>query len=166
MGEVYRAHDTRLKRDVAVKLLPPAFAQDPDRVARFQREAEVLATLNHPNIAAVYGFEETPHASGIVLELVEGLTLREIIARGPVPVEEGLAIARQIAAALEAAHEKGVIHRDLKPANIKVTPGGTVKVLDFGLAKMMDSPTAPNGRGRSTVSRCRRRLPSRRRRQA
>jgi serine/threonine protein kinase/Tol biopolymer transport system component len=149
MGEVYRAHDTRLKRDVAVKLLPPAFARDPDRIARFQREAEVLATLNHPNIAAVYGFEETPEASGIVLELVEGFTLREIIARGPVPVEEGLAIARQIAAALEAAHEKGVIHRDLKPANIKVTPGGTVKVLDFGLAKMLDSVSGSELQGSS-----------------
>jgi len=142
MGEVYRARDTRLKRDVAVKLLPPAFAHDPDRIARFQREAEVLATLNHPNIAAVYGFEETPAASGIVLELVEGPTLRDRIARGPISVDEALAIGRQIADALEAAHEKGVVHRDLKPANIKVTPGGTVKVLDFGLAKMMNGPGA------------------------
>ena len=139
MGEVYRARDTRLKRDVAVKVLPPAFAHDPDRLARFQREAEVLATLNHPNIAAVYGFEETPGASGIVLELVEGPTLRDRIARGPIPVDEALALARQIADALEAAHAKNVIHRDLKPANIKVTPNGTIKVLDFGLAKMMDS---------------------------
>ena len=139
MGEVYRARDTRLKRDVAVKVLPPAFAHDPDRLVRFQREAEVLATLNHPNIAAVYGFEETQAASGIVLELVEGPTLRDRIARGPIPVDEALALARQIADALEAAHEKNVIHRDLKPANIKVTPNGTVKVLDFGLAKMMDS---------------------------
>jgi serine/threonine protein kinase/Tol biopolymer transport system component len=139
MGEVYRARDTRLKRDVAVKVLPPAFAHDPDRLARFQREAEVLATLNHPNIAAVYGFEEAKAASGIVLELVEGPTLRERIAHSPIPIDEALAIARQIADALEAAHEKNVIHRDLKPANIKVTPNGTVKVLDFGLAKMMDS---------------------------
>ena len=125
MGEVYRARDTRLKRDVAVKVLPPAFAHDPDRLARFQREAEVLATLNHPNIAAVYGFEETQAASGIVLELVEGPTLRDRIAHGPIPIDEALAIARQIADALEAAHEKNVIHRDLKPANIKVTPNGT-----------------------------------------
>jgi serine/threonine protein kinase len=138
MGEVYRARDTRLKRDVALKVLPPAFAHDPDRLARFQREAELLATLNHPNIAAVYGFEETPAASGIVLELVDGPTLRERIAHGPIPLDEALAMARQIADALEAAHEKHVIHRDLKPANIKITTNGTVKVLDFGLAKMMD----------------------------
>ena len=139
MGEVYRARDIRLKREVAIKVLPEAFSQDPDRLARFQREAEVLATLNHPNIAAVYGFEETPSASGIVLELVEGPTLADRIAGGPVPLDEALAIAKQIAEALEAAHEKGVIHRDLKPANIKVTPDGKVKVLDFGLAKMLES---------------------------
>ena len=139
MGEVYRARDIRLKREVAIKVLPEAFSQDPDRLARFQREAEVLATLNHPNIAAVYGFEETPSASGIVLELVEGPTLADRIAGGPVPLDEALAIARQIADALEAAHEKGVIHRDLKPANIKLRPDGTVKVLDFGLAKMLES---------------------------
>jgi Tol biopolymer transport system component len=144
MGEVYRARDTRLKRDVAIKVLPEAFAADPDRLARFQREAEVLATLNHPNIAAVYGLEETAAASGIVLELVDGPTLTDRIARGPVPLDEALSIARQIADALEAAHERGIIHRDLKPANIKVTPEGTVKVLDFGLAKMLESG-APGG---------------------
>jgi serine/threonine-protein kinase len=138
MGEVYRARDTRLKRDVAIKVLPAAFARDPERIARLQREAEMLATLNHPNIAAVYGFEETPAASGIVLELVEGPTLRDEIARGAIPLDDSMTIAKQIADALDAAHEKGVIHRDLKPANIKVTPGGKVKVLDFGLAKLAD----------------------------
>src|SRR3954471_9302018 len=142
MGEVYRARDTRLKRDVAIKVLPPAFARDPDRIARFQREAEVLATLNHPNIAAVYGFEDTPDGSGLVLELVEGPTLADRIAQGPLPVDEALAIAKQIADALEAAHEQGIIHRDLKPANIKTTAGGKVKVLDFGLAKMVEGPAA------------------------
>jgi serine/threonine-protein kinase len=150
MGEVYRARDTQLKRDVAIKVLPPAFAEDPDRLARFQREAEVLATLNHPNIAAIYGLEEGPaeaglHASGgrvraLVMELVEGETVAQRIeglrAKGSgLPMDEALAIARQIADALEAAHEKGIVHRDLKPANIKVTADGKVKVLDFGLAK-------------------------------
>jgi serine/threonine protein kinase len=139
MGEVYRARDTRLKRDVAIKILPAAFAGDPDRIARLEREAEVLATLNHPNIAAVYGFEDTPVATGIVLELVEGPTLADRIVQGRLAVDESLAIAKQIADALDAAHEKGVIHRDLKPANIKVTTGGKVKVLDFGLAKMAES---------------------------
>ena len=146
MGEVYRARDTRLKRDVALKVLPDALAQDADRLARFRREAELLATLNHPNIAAVYGLEESAPSSSqpgiiaIVLELVEGDTLADLISRGPVPVADALALARQIADALEAAHDKGVIHRDLKPANIKVTPDGRVKVLDFGLAKMLESP--------------------------
>ena len=140
MGEVYRARDTRLKRDVAIKVLHAAFARDPDRLARLQREAEVLATLNHPNVGAVYGFEETPDASGIVMELVEGPTLGDRIAQSPVPFEEALTIARQIADALDAAHEQGIIHRDLKPANIKITPGGKVKVLDFGLAKMAEGP--------------------------
>ena len=135
MGEVYRARDTRLKRDVAIKVLPAAFAQDPDRLARFQREAELLATLNNPNIAAVYGLEQSGGVTGIVLELVEGDTLADLIARGPIAAGDALPIARQIADALEAAHEKGVIHRDLKPANIKVTADGKVKVLDFGLAK-------------------------------
>src|SRR5512138_3665575 len=142
MGEVYRARDTRLKRDVAIKILPAAFAQDPDRIGRLRREAEVLATLNHPNIAAVYGFEETPSAIGIVLELVEGSTLADRIAHGPVAIAEAMALAKQIADALGAAHDKGIIHRDLKPANIKVTPRGQVKVLDFGLAKIAEPSTA------------------------
>jgi serine/threonine-protein kinase len=143
MGEVYRARDTRLKREVAIKVLPDAFARDPERLARFQREAEVLATLNHPNIAAVYGFEETSSGSGIVLELVDGETLAERIEgetmrkRSGLPLDEALGIAEQIAGALEAAHEKGVVHRDLKPGNIKITSAGTVKVLDFGLAKLI-----------------------------
>jgi eukaryotic-like serine/threonine-protein kinase len=138
MGEVYRARDTKLKRDVAIKILPSAFASDPDRIARLQREAEVLATLNHPNIAAVYGFEESAAATGIVLELVEGPTLADRIVDGPLPLDEALAIATQITEALDAAHDKNIIHRDLKPANIKVTAGGTVKVLDFGLAKIAE----------------------------
>ena len=142
MGEVYRARDTRLKRDVAIKILPAAFAQDPDRIARLQREAEVLATLNHPNIGAVYGFEESAAATGIVLELVEGPTLADRIVHGALPLDEALAIAKQIADALDAAHDKSIIHRDLKPANVKVTPGGKVKVLDFGLAKMADAEPA------------------------
>jgi Tol biopolymer transport system component len=140
MGEVYRARDTRLKRDVAIKVLPDAFARDPERIARFQREAEMLATLNHPNIGAVYGFEEA--ATALILELVEGPTLADRLEHGAVPVDEACAIAKQIADALAAAHDKNVIHRDLKPANIKVAPDGKVKVLDFGLAKAMD-PSGP-----------------------
>jgi serine/threonine protein kinase len=135
MGEVYRARDLKLKREVAIKILPEEFSRDADRVSRFQREAEVLASLNHPNIAAIHDLEETNGTRYLVLELVEGETLADRIARGPIPVEGALAIAKQICEALEAAHEKGVIHRDLKPANIKVTPDGKVKVLDFGLAK-------------------------------
>ena len=135
MGEVYRARDTRLKRDVAIKILPHAFSSDPERLLRFQREAELLATLNHPNIAQIYGLEDR----ALVLELVEGPTLEDRIAQRPMPLDEALPIARQIADALEAAHERGIIHRDLKPANIKVTADGNVKVLDFGLAKAMDS---------------------------
>jgi len=156
MGEVYRARDTKLKREVAIKVLPDAFARHPERLARFQREAEVLATLNHPNIAAVYGFEETPDASGIVLELVEGPTLAERIeelraqGRG-LTMAEALPIAQQIADALDAAHEKGVVHRDLKPANIKITPAGTVKVLDFGLAKLVEDPAASSPVGASAA---------------
>jgi len=142
MGEVYRARDTRLKRDVAIKILPAAFAQDPDRIARLQREAEVLATLNHPNIGAVYGFEESAAATGIVLELVDGPTLADRIVHGALPLDEALAIAKQITDALDAAHDKNIIHRDLKPANIKISPGGKVKVLDFGLAKMADAEPA------------------------
>jgi serine/threonine-protein kinase len=139
MGEVYRAHDTKLKRDVAVKVLPEAFARDTGRMSRFQREAEVLAALNHPNIAQIYGAEE--HA--LVMELVEGLTLAERIQQGAIPVDESLEIARQIAEALEAAHEKGIVHRDLKPANVKIKTDGTVKVLDFGLAAILQ--TADSG---------------------
>src|SRR5579863_6351161 len=125
MGEVYRAVDTKLDREVALKILPAAFATDADRMARFEREAKVLASLNHPNIAQIYGVEER----ALVMELVEGETLK-----GPLPLETALDYARQIAQALEAAHEKGIVHRDLKPANVKVTPQGMVKVLDFGLA--------------------------------
>jgi len=134
MGEVYRARDSTLHRDVALKVLPEAFASDPDRLARFEREAQLLASLNHPNIAAIYGF----HDNALVLELVEGPTLADRIAGGPLPLDEALPIARQIADALDAAHEQGVIHRDLKPSNIKVRPDGTVKVLDFGLAKALE----------------------------
>ena len=143
MGEVYRSRDTKLDRDVALKVLPEAFTQDPDRLARFEREAKVLASLNHPNIAAIYGLEEADGTRALVLELVEGPTLADRIKQGPIPLDEALPIAKQIAEALEAAHEAGVIHRDLKPANIKVREDGTVKVLDFGLAKALD----PNPEG-------------------
>src|SRR5687768_12617391 len=139
MGEVYRATDSRLKRQVAIKTLPSSLAADPDRLARFQREAEVLASLNHPHIAAVYGLEDAGGVKALVMELVEGEELAQRIARGPIPIDEALSIAKQIAEALEAAHEQGIIHRDLKPANIKITPDGTVKVLDFGLAKLAES---------------------------
>src|SRR5213593_514008 len=142
MGEVYRARDTRLKREVAIKVLPDEFSQDAERIARFKREAEVLASLNHSNIAAVYGLEKEGGTTAIVLELVDGETLAEIIARGPLAVGDALPIARQIADALETAHDRGVVHRDLKPANIKVTPEGKVKVLDFGLAKMLEPERA------------------------
>ena len=135
MGEVYQAKDTKLGRDVAIKVLPEEFALDTDRVARFQREAKLLASLNHPNIAAIYGLEESEGIHFLVMELIEGDTLGDRIQSGPIPVEEVLKLALQMAEALEAAHEKGVIHRDLKPANIKVTPDGKVKILDFGLAK-------------------------------
>jgi len=149
MGEVWRAHDTRLKRDVALKILPESFAHDADRLARFQREAQVLASLNHPNIAAIYGLEEGPAEAGhlvhaLVLELVEGPTLADRIAQGAGPLEEALSIAKQMAEALEAAHARGVIHRDLKPANVKIRPDGTVKVLDFGLAKAFDPSPIPS----------------------
>jgi eukaryotic-like serine/threonine-protein kinase len=137
MGEVYRARDAKLNRDVAIKVLPEAVAKDPERLARFQREAQVLAALNHPHIAAIYGLEESGDVEALVLELVEGETLAEKTASGPVPMDEALGIARQIADALEAAHEKGIVHRDLKPANVKITPEGKVKVLDFGLAKAL-----------------------------
>lgn len=160
MGEVYRALDTRLGRKVALKVLPTVFANDPERMARFEREAQVLASLNHPNIASIYGLEESDRARALVMELVEGPTLAERIIGGsgrpgsaahtgksnsvaaprttPLPLDECLHIAKQIADALEYAHEKGIIHRDLKPANVKITPEGTVKVLDFGLARALD----------------------------
>jgi eukaryotic-like serine/threonine-protein kinase len=146
MGEVYRATDSRLKRQVAVKILPSGVAADPDRLARFQREAEVLASLNHPHIAAVYGLEDAGGMKALVMELVEGPTLADRITQGPIPPDEALPIARQIAAALGAAHASGIIHRDLKPANIKVRNDGTVKVLDFGLAKLArtDASSAPH----------------------
>jgi serine/threonine-protein kinase len=138
MGEVWLATDTKLGRDVAIKVLPEAFAADPDRMARFTREAQVLASLNHPNIAAIYGVEDR----ALVMELVEGPTLAEQIVQGAMPLDEALPVAKQIAEALDYAHERGVVHRDLKPANIKVTPEGRVKVLDFGLAKALAGESA------------------------
>src|SRR5262249_33969887 len=154
MGEVYRASDTRLKRHVAIKILPAGLAGDPDRLARLQREAEILATLNNAHIAAIYGLEDAPAAGAgqtgmkaLVMELVEGPTLAERIAEGKIPIDEAMPIARQIARALEAAHERGIIHRDLKPANIKAQDDGPVKVLDFGLAKLTDAGGSGIGRG-------------------
>lgn len=153
MGEVYRARDTRLGRAVAVKVILDVFASDPDRVARFEREAKVLASLNHPHIAALYGMEEAAGQHFLVMELVEGETLAERLARGPMRVEEVVTIARQIAEALEAAHDKGIVHRDLKPANVKITPDDQIKVLDFGLAKAIESDaTAPNVANSPTLS--------------
>jgi serine/threonine-protein kinase len=143
MGEVYRAKDTKLGRDVALKILPASFTNDPERLARFRREAQVLASLNHPHIAQIYGLEEANGAQFLVLELVDGESLDKRIARGPIPVDEALGIAKQIAEALEAAHEKGIIHRDLKPANIALTKDGVVKVLDFGLAKAVETTSGP-----------------------
>ena len=152
MGEVYRARDRRLQRDVAIKVLPDHLADDRDRLARLEREAQMLAALNHPHIAQIYGLEQTASARALVLELVEGETLAERIAARPdhlrpgyggqegrpLPIDEAVSIAKQIAQALEAAHEQGIVHRDLKPANVKITPAGVVKVLDFGLAKLSD----------------------------
>src|SRR5215467_4405658 len=136
MGEVYRARDLKLKREVAIKILPEEFARDADRVSRFQREAEVLASLNHPNIAGIHDLQEANGSRYLVLELVEGETLADRLRRGPIPLDEAVPIANQIVAALEAARERGSIHRDLKPANIMLTARGKVKVLDFGLAKV------------------------------
>jgi len=147
MGEVYRARDTNLGREVALKVLPADWAAGPDRIARFRREAHVLASLNHPNIAAIYGFEQVPSTGSgqavhaLALELVEGEDLAARIHRGALPADEAASIARQIADALEAAHESGIVHRDLKPANVKLRPDGTVKVLDFGLAKIWQAGT-------------------------
>ena len=135
MGQVYRAHDSRLGRDVAIKILPGEMSGDPERIARFRREARTLATLQHPHVATVHGFEDETDARFLVMELVEGEDLSERLARGPLPVDEAMDIARQIARGLEAAHEQGIVHRDLKPANVKITPGGEVKILDFGLAR-------------------------------
>ena len=142
MGEVYQARDSTLNRQVAIKVLLPAVASDPDRLARFRREAQVLASLNHPHIAQIHGFEDADGVPALVMELVEGPTLADRIVCGGIPINEALAIASQIADALEAAHEQGIIHRDLKPANIKVREDGTVKVLDFGLAKGLDVPSS------------------------
>jgi serine/threonine protein kinase len=138
MGEVYRARDAKLGRDVALKVLPEAFARDDERMARFQREAKVLASLNHHNIATVHGLEDSGSIHALVMELVEGPTLAERISSGPIPIDEALPIARQICDALEYAHEHGIVHRDLKPANVKVTSDDAVKVLDFGLAKALE----------------------------
>jgi len=139
MGDVYRARDGKLKREVAIKSLPDSFARDPKRIGRFQQEAEVLASLNHPNIAAIYDLLEAEGSMYLVLELVEGETLADRLKRGPMTVEEALHLSGQIAAALEAAHELGIVHRDLKPANVKISDRGTVKLLDFGIAKR-DTP--------------------------
>jgi eukaryotic-like serine/threonine-protein kinase len=151
MGEVYRATDSNLKREVAIKILPPAFADDADRVARFQREAEALAALNHPNIAQVFGLERSGETTALAMELVEGPTLADRIAEGPIPTDEALHIAMQIADALEAAHEQNIVHRDLKPANVKLRPDGTVKVLDFGIATAPESPLATSGKRSPTL---------------
>ena len=145
MGEVYRARDTKLGRDVAIKVLPEELAEDEERVARFEREAKLLASLNHPNIASIYGLEETDGPTALVLELVEGPTLAERIEEGPIPVDEALHIARQMADALESGHEAGVVHRDLKPANVKLKEDGTVKVLDYGLAKALEGDATGGG---------------------
>ena len=149
MGEVYRGRDRKLGREVAVKALPDAFAHDADRVARFEREAQVLASLNHPNIAVIHELKEVDGARYLIIELVEGETLAEHIARGPIPVDEAILIARQIAEALEAAHDRGIVHRDLKPANVKLTPEGRVKVLDFGLAKIHEPSGSSQNLSRS-----------------
>ena len=152
MGEVFRARDTKLNRDVAIKVLPDVFAHDPERLTRFRREAQVLAALNHPNIAHIHGFEDSNGIPALVMELVEGPTLAERIVQGPIPLPEALPIAKQIAEALAAAHEQGIIHRDLKPANVKVREDATVKVLDFGLAKLMAAEASGVGAGHVTQS--------------
>src|SRR5262249_61931700 len=152
MAEVYPARDTNLNRDVARKVLPTEFAADADRLARFKREAQLLATVNHVNIAAIHGFEDTDGEHALVLELVDGPTLADRISQDPIPFDEALPIAQQVADALEAAHEQGIVHRDLKPANIKLRPDGTVKVLDFGLAKALDSGGTSRGAGLETAS--------------
>ena len=152
MGQVWRGTDTTLGRQVAIKILPDAFAADPERLARFEREAKTLASLNHPHIAAIYGFEKSSGMHALVMELVEGEDLSQRIARGAIPLDEALPIAKQIAEALEAAHEQGIVHRDLKPANIKVRADGTVKVLDFGLAKAMGQGSGIGDQGSGGVA--------------
>jgi serine/threonine protein kinase len=152
MGEVYRASDQKLGRDVAIKVLPAAFTSDQERLTRFAREARILAALNHPHIGAIYGVEDAGAVRALVLELVDGPTLADRILRGRIPVAEALTIARQIADALEAAHEKGIVHRDLKPANIKITPDGVVKVLDFGLAKTASDDTVADVSASPTIT--------------
>src|SRR5579862_17841 len=144
MGEVYKARDTTLKRDVALKVLPASFLRDSERMGRFQREAEVLASLDHPNVGPIYGIVESADSRGLVLALIEGPTLADRIEAGPIAIEEAVAIAKQIIEALEYAHERGVVHRDLKPANIKITTEGVVKVLDFGLAKVLAEEPPPS----------------------
>ena len=152
MGVVYRATDTSLGRQVAIKVLPDAVAQDAERLARFEREAKTLAALNHPHIAAIYGFEKSGGLHALVMELVEGEDLSQRLLRGAIPLDESLAIARQVAEAVEAAHDQGIIHRDLKPHNIKVRADGTVKVLDFGLAKAIESGSGIGGQGLASLS--------------
>ena len=153
MGEVYRARDTKLQRDVAIKILPPAFTANPNRRARFEREARTLASLNHPNIATIHGVEDGDGIHALVMELVDGETIAERLLRGTLPVPEALAVARQIADALDTAHERGIVHRDLKPANVKVTSSGLVKVLDFGLAKAVaGDDLEPDDADASTVT--------------
>src|SRR2546422_1209628 len=153
MGEAYRAHDSRLGREVAIKILPAALTQNPERAARFEREARVLASLNHPNVATIHGLEEAGGVRFLVLELVSGLTLDRVLASGSVTLDQALRICAQVAEALEAAHEKGIIHRDLKPLNIKLTSEGKVKVLDFELAKALAVEEATAGVRPATVRR-------------
>src|SRR5262245_42098140 len=152
MGEVYRARDTKLNRDVAIKVLLAEVAKNPERLARFRREAQMLAALNHSNIGQIYGLEESGDAAALVLELIEGPTLADLIAKGPIPLVAAIHIAQQIARGLEAAHERGIVHRDLKPANVKVRADGTVKVLDFGLAKAADAATPGGPEGAHFIS--------------
>src|SRR5713101_6977771 len=147
MGEVYKARDNTLKREVALKVLPASFLRDPARMARFQREAEVLASLDHPNIGPIYGIVDSEESRGLVLALIEGPTLADQIAIGPLPLDDALSIGKQIIEALEYAHDRGVVHRDLKPANVKITPDGIVRVLDFGLAKVLEDEVAPASAG-------------------
>ena len=157
MGEVWRAQDTKLGRDVALKVLPASFAADPERLARFELEARALAAFSHPNIAGIHGLEEADGQRFLVMEVAEGQTLGERLAKGPLPVEEAVRIALQIAQALEVAHDKGIVHRDLKPGNVMVSPDGRVKVLDFGLAKALGRTRSPAARG--STPRTRRRSP-------